>query len=144
MDMVLTWLHHLYIIENFIHIYIITTLYKVGMNTKPYRGKTLQKILLPIIVFHFYPRPGSNHHIHLELSSYNIGVHRGTFLIIKESNTQIKCNNKFVIYIYHKFVIYIYIYIYISLTYRCTYRPFLSSKNQKQNFQINYNNKFGR
>ena len=54
------------------------------MNTKPHGGETLQKHLFSIIGFKFYPPANSEHYRLLELHLYNIGEHRGTFLIFKE------------------------------------------------------------
>ena len=50
------------------------------MNTKPHGGGTLQKKYIQSVGFQFYPPPGSQHYIDLQLDEFNIGHHRGSFL----------------------------------------------------------------
>ena len=54
------------------------------MNTKLRGGETLQKTLLSIISFKFYPPNNFEHFKLLELHLYTIGEYQGTFLIFKE------------------------------------------------------------
>ena len=51
------------------------------MNTKPHGGETLVQKIFSIIGFKFYPPSSSLHYTLLDLPKYNIGVHRGSFLL---------------------------------------------------------------
>ena len=80
MDSIPTCLHRHFTIGNFDSRFIITTLNKVDRNTKPHGGENFQKQLLSMIGYEFYPPEESVRYILLNLSSYNIGIHRGIFL----------------------------------------------------------------
>ena len=93
LDMVLTWLHYQYVRGTFSPLYIVTTNNKGDMNTKPHGGETLVGKIFAIIGYKFYPPPSSLHYTLLELHKYNIGVHRGSFLLPvkqKSSNLTLK------------------------------------------------------
>ena len=63
------------------------------MNTKPHGGETLVVEIFSMIGYKFYPPPSSLHYTLLELHKYNIGVHRGSFLLPvkqKSSNPTLK------------------------------------------------------
>ena len=51
------------------------------MNTKPHGGQTLQNKHLCLVGYKNYPPKGTKHYELLELGKYNIGVHRGSFLL---------------------------------------------------------------
>ena len=81
LDIMMTWLHEQHLYERFVAIYCNTDLNKSDMNTKSHGGKTLQEKNLSMVGFKFYPPKGSVHYELLELAKYNIGVHRGSFLL---------------------------------------------------------------
>ena len=51
------------------------------MNTKAHGGQILQDKHLNMIGFKYYPPKGTKHYELLELEKYNIGLHRGSFLL---------------------------------------------------------------
>ena len=57
------------------------------MNTKAHGGKTLVTMLLSIIGFKLYPPTISKHYILLDLHTYNISVHSGSFILPKKYNS---------------------------------------------------------
>ena len=77
----MTWLHEQHLYERFVAIYCDTNLNKADMNTKAHGGEILQEKNLSMVGFRFYPPKGSIHYELLELSKYNIEVHRGSFLL---------------------------------------------------------------
>jgi len=54
---------------------------KTNINTKPLEGKTLQTKHLWPVRYKLYPPQGTEHYELLELHQYNIGMHRGSFLL---------------------------------------------------------------
>mmetsp|Transcript_2512 Transcript_2512/g.3546 ORF Transcript_2512/g.3546 Transcript_2512/m.3546 type:complete len:95 (+) Transcript_2512:649-933(+) len=53
---------------------------KAEVNIKPHGGETLQKKILNIIGFKYYPKQQSEHYKMLQLNKYDISEHRGSFL----------------------------------------------------------------
>ena len=80
--MVLIWLHYQYVRCTFSPLYIVTTNNKGDMNTEPHGGETLVVKIFSFIGFKCYPSPSTLHYTLLELHKYNIGVHRGSFLLL--------------------------------------------------------------
>ena len=62
-------------------IYVKPDFNKADMNTKAHGGKVLQEKHLCMVGYKFYPPKGSKHYEILDLGKYNIGVHRGSFLL---------------------------------------------------------------
>ena len=85
LDINTTSLHCYYNRGTFMPIYVNTHLNKVGVNTKFYDGETLQQQLLAIIGFKYYFPDDSKQYQVLEIHLYDIGEHRGIFLL-KEIN----------------------------------------------------------
>lgn len=54
---------------------------KADMNTKVHGGQTLQEKHVSMVGYKFYPSKGSKHYEILEIGKYNIGIHRGSFLL---------------------------------------------------------------
>ena len=54
---------------------------KADFNTKPHGGITLPQKCLPLMGYHHYPPPNSEHFKLLKLAEHNIGIHRGSFRI---------------------------------------------------------------
>ena len=51
------------------------------MNTKAHGGHILQTKHLCLIGHKFYPSNGTKHYEFLDVENYNIGIHRGSFLL---------------------------------------------------------------
>ena len=81
LDIMMTWLHEQHTYQNYVAVYCNTSLNKADMNTKAHGGQTLQEKHLCMVGYKFYPPKGSEHYEILELGKYNIGIHRGSFLL---------------------------------------------------------------
>ena len=84
LDILITWLHKQYNRKRFVPIRATSTNQKADYNTKPHGGINLQTKALPLFGFNNYPPAHSEHYKLLELHKYNIGIHRGSFLIKKQ------------------------------------------------------------
>ena len=83
LDILITWLHEQYSRQHLVPICATSRNQQADHNTKPHGGITLQEKTLPLFGFHNYPPVGSEHYKLLYLQLYNIGIHRGSFLISK-------------------------------------------------------------
>ena len=81
LDIMMSWLHEEHAIGTYVAIYCNTLLNKSDMNTKAHGGQILQEKHLCLVGFRFYPAKGTVHYELLGLGKYNIGVHRGSFLL---------------------------------------------------------------
>ena len=63
------------------------------MNTKAHGKKILQTKRLCLIGYKLYPPKGTKHYELLDIRKYNIGIHRGYFLLEPEK-TVYKPKNK--------------------------------------------------
>ena len=81
LDVIICWLHQQHLNRTFTPIPTSTKHMKADVHTKAHGGETLQRKVLPLMGFPFYPPPGSEHHQLLQLDQFNIGVHRGSFLL---------------------------------------------------------------
>ena len=51
------------------------------MNTKAHGGHILQTKHLCLIGYRFYPQKETKHYDLLDIGKYNIGIHKGSFLL---------------------------------------------------------------
>ena len=79
LDVMVCWLHEQYKKHIFYPIPTKTCHMRADVNSKPHGGETLQKKVLPLFGFPFYPPADSDHYKQLELDKYNIGYHCGSF-----------------------------------------------------------------
>ena len=83
LDIIVTWLHEQYSRLRIDLIKATSNNQKADYNSKPHGGVNLQTKTLPLFEFDNYPPQNSEHYRLLELHRYNIGMHRGSFLIKK-------------------------------------------------------------
>ena len=79
-DVLVSWLNEQFSRDKFIPVSCASGDQEADMNSKPHGGFTLQKKLLPLVGFQFYPPPDSLHYKLLQLDQFVIGHHRGSFL----------------------------------------------------------------
>ena len=77
----MTWLHEQHLYKRFVAIHCDTNRNKADMNTKAHGREILQEKHLSMVGFRIYLPKGSIHSELLTLSKYNMGVHRGSFLL---------------------------------------------------------------
>ena len=77
----MTWLHEQEEYKTYVAIYCRTDLNKLEVNTKTHGGKILKTKHLCLIGYRFYQPKGTKHYDLLEIGKYNIGIHRGPFLL---------------------------------------------------------------
>ena len=80
LDIMMTWLHEQEAYKTYVAIYSRTDLNKSDMNTKAHWGQILQTKMFNWI-YKFYPPKGTKHYDLLDIGKYNIGIHRGSFLL---------------------------------------------------------------
>ena len=79
-DVLVAWLNDQFARECTTPIICSTTDNIADKNSKPHGGQTLQQKHLSTVGFKHYPPPDTDHHKHLQLDLYEIGLHRGSFL----------------------------------------------------------------
>ena len=89
----MTWLHEQEAYKTFVAIYCRTDLNKSDMNTKAHREQILQTKQLCLIGYRFYPPKGTTYCDFLVIGKYDIGIHRGSFLL-EPANTVYKAKAK--------------------------------------------------
>ena len=77
----MSWLHEQHAIGTYVAIYCNTDLNKADMNTKAHGGKILQEKHLCLVGYKYYQAKSTVHYEWLGLGKYNIGIHRGSFLL---------------------------------------------------------------
>ena len=77
----MTWLHEQEAYKTYVAIYCRKDLNKSDINKKAHRRQILQTKHLCLIGYRFYQPKGTKHYDLLEIGKYNIGIHRGTFLL---------------------------------------------------------------
>ena len=80
-DVIISWLNNQFGRERMAPVACPSELEKGDMNTKPHGGSTLQQKYLPLVGYQFYPPPNSTHYKLLQLNEFEIGTHRGSFLL---------------------------------------------------------------
>ena len=75
------WLHEQETYKIYVAIYCRTDLNQSDMNTKSHGGQILQTTHLYLIGYKFYAPKGTKNYDLLDIGKYNIGIHRGSFLL---------------------------------------------------------------
>ena len=81
LDIPMIWLHGQCLKCTCIAIFIPTGRNKADMNTNPHEGVKIQIMNMAIVEYEHYPPEESEHYRIIQLDQYNIGPHRGSFLL---------------------------------------------------------------
>ena len=85
-DVIIIWINNQFGRDRMVPVPCPSELEKGDMNTKQHGGSTLQQKFLPLVGFQFYPPPNSEHYKLLQLNEFEIGTHRGSFLLDKNKS----------------------------------------------------------